>query len=193
MIEFLFGTLAGLIAALLILNVSGTKILQRLNLLSVNPVASDNIALERAENLPVESRGPTLEPARTETIPVAIATAVPAAISAPSKSPVGPFVAMPSCPGCGLEAPDSLMVEHLRGSPSHIMLQPRLPLVAANKVAQERLPVNSSEKDTGDSLRQLLQMLVPPRAFGRRHGQRTVDPLSNLVETIGPSPKGSRD
>jgi hypothetical protein len=181
--EFLFGVLAGLIAALLILNVSGTKILQRLNLLVVNPVASDNTLVERTETLPVESMVLASGPAVAEPVPVAVLAA--------SKSPVELYVAMLSCPGCGLEAPESLMVEHLRGSPSHVLVQPSPPLVTANKAPLERLPVKSPEKDTGDSLRQLLQMLVPPRAFGRRHGQRTVDPLSSVVETIGPSRKGS--
>jgi hypothetical protein len=65
-----------------------------------------------------------------------------------------------SCPTCGLQAPDALMAEHFLGSPSH-------------------------ENGTAESsVRSLLQMLVPPRAFGRRHQQRTFNPLSRLVRTI---------
>lgn len=40
------------------------------------------------------------------------------------------------------------------------------------------------EEDPRRSLRNLLQMLVPPRAFGHRHQQRTVNPLSGLVRTL---------
>jgi hypothetical protein len=97
---------------------------------------------------------------------------------------------MLSCPSCGLEAPETLMAEHFTGSPSHeggLSMQPKV----ADVESREGSAAISPENESRDSLRQLLQMLVPPRAFGRRHGQRTVDPLSSLVETIVASRKNS--
>jgi hypothetical protein len=76
------------------------------------------------------------------------------------------------------------MAEHFNGSPSHEE-GPSRQLIVAEVESREESVATSSDNESRDSLRHLLQMLVPPRAFGRRHGQRTVDPLSSLVETIG--------
>jgi hypothetical protein len=48
----------------------------------------------------------------------------------------------------------------------------------------------SSEEDSRNSMRDLLQMLVPPRAFGRRHQDRTVNPLSHVIRTLEESRSG---
>jgi hypothetical protein len=89
-----------------------------------------------------------------------------------------------SCPTCGLQAPQALMAEHFLGSPSHEKGSPEPVVTVAEKIAFENPQALSSEEDAKNSLRSLMQMLVPPRAFGRRHQQRTVNPLSRLVQTI---------
>lgn len=91
-----------------------------------------------------------------------------------------------SCPSCGLQAPETLMTEHFLGSPSHQYQQVEAPLTEASLEIKQAAVL--SEEDQRDSLRSLLQMLVPPRAFGRRHGQRSIDPLANIVHSI----EGSR-
>jgi hypothetical protein len=77
-----------------------------------------------------------------------------------------------ACPACGLQAPETLMVEHLRASPIHQRgrLQPEQ---TTNHRVEEEPPGVAREEDSRDSLRNLLQILLPPRAFGRRHEQKT--------------------
>jgi hypothetical protein len=87
-----------------------------------------------------------------------------------------------SCPTCGLQAPDALMAEHFLGSPSHENGSPEPEVMIVEDAIFDRSL--SSEEDAKSSLRNLLQMLVPPRAFGRRHQHRTVNPLSHLVQTV---------
>ena len=89
-----------------------------------------------------------------------------------------------SCPSCGLEAPESLMAEHLMGSPSH-RYGPAKPQTIVAAPADRESSTAKIAGDESDSVRHLLQMLVPPRAFGRRHRQRVINPLSNLVQTMG--------
>ena len=88
-----------------------------------------------------------------------------------------------SCPTCGLRAPEKLMAEHLLGSPLHRQKAPA-PLAPPIPLSAPPRKISSSlEEDSRESMRNLLQMLVPPRAFGRRHGQRTANPLEQLVQT----------
>jgi hypothetical protein len=77
-----------------------------------------------------------------------------------------------SCPACGLEADKALMLEHLLGSPLH---QPGRvqPEQLTDRKAEDQ-PSVSREEDSSDSLRNLLQILLPPRPFGRRHEQKAV-------------------
>jgi hypothetical protein len=91
-------------------------------------------------------------------------------------------VSVSSCPTCGLQAPDALMAEHFLGSPSHEdgTREPETAIVETAIFDQS----HSSEEDAKSSVRSLLQMLVPPRAFGRRHQERTVNPLSRLVQSV---------
>ena len=96
-----------------------------------------------------------------------------------------------SCPSCGLEAPESLMVEHFMGSPSHIHGPPKPQAVVASPLNHDESVRKMSGDESTDSVRHLLQMLVPPRAFGRRHRQRGINPLSNLVQPMGPT-RGQR-
>ena len=105
--------------------------------------------------------------------------------SNPAQSPV-PYTEPPqsSCPTCGLLAPEKLMAEHLLGSPLHRKqaVAPVTPRILPSTTSA-RMTV-TLEEDSRESMRSLLQMLVPPRAFGRRHVQRTVNPLGQLVQTL---------
>jgi hypothetical protein len=89
-----------------------------------------------------------------------------------------------SCPTCGLQAPDALMAEHFLGSPFHENGTPEPEMAMVENATLAKSQSLSAEEDAKSSVRSLLQMLVPPRAFGRRHQQRTFNPLSRLVRTI---------
>ena len=91
-----------------------------------------------------------------------------------------------SCPSCGLEAPETLMIEHLMGSPSHRYGPANPQTIVATPTDRDDSTRKRSGDESADSVRHLLQMLVPPRAFGRRHKQRVINPLSNIVRTMGP-------
>jgi len=100
-----------------------------------------------------------------------------------------------ACPACGLEAPETLMAEHFVQSPSHQAgIAPTPPVLPT--ATRSPVPLSEEERYREDarlSFRNLLQMLVPPRAFGHRHQQKTVNPVSRLVHEIevprlGPRP-----
>jgi hypothetical protein len=78
-----------------------------------------------------------------------------------------------TCPTCGLQATKALMLEHLLGSPLHQPGRAQQEQTTDQKVGEE-LPAVSREEDSTDSLRNLLQILLPPRPFGRRHEQKVV-------------------
>jgi hypothetical protein len=92
-------------------------------------------------------------------------------------------VSFDTCPSCGLQAPGSLLTEHFLGSPSH--KNGLLKIVEADPVEAEAV-AEAKEEDSRQSVRNLLQMLVPPRAFGRRHAHKLVTPISPIVEYLGP-------
>ncbi len=97
---------------------------------------------------------------------------------------------VPSCPTCGLQAPHDLMMEHFQASPSHELGTPEpSPTTINGSIPAEPILV-STEEDSRNSMRNLLQMLVPPRAFGRRHQNRTVNPLSHVIQTLEESRSG---
>jgi hypothetical protein len=97
---------------------------------------------------------------------------------------------VPSCPTCGLQAPQDLMMEHFQASPSHELGTPEpSPRIINGSIPAEPILV-STEDDSRNSMRNLLQMLVPPRAFGRRHQDRTVNPLSHVIRTLEESRDG---
>lgn len=77
-----------------------------------------------------------------------------------------------SCPTCGLQATQASMLEHLLGSPLHQPGRVR-PEQPADEKVEEKPDTGSLDGDT-DSLRNLLQILLPPRPFGRRHQQKIV-------------------
>src|SRR2546425_3379251 len=97
--------------------------------------------------------------------------------------------AVPACPTCGLQAPEALLMEHFQASPSHEQGIPQLPIMTDAQVPAESNPV-SSEEESRNSMRNLLQMLVPPRAFGQRHQHRIVNPLSHVIQTLEESRSG---
>lgn len=83
-----------------------------------------------------------------------------------------------SCPTCGLQAPKTLMFEHLLSSPTH--QRGRAEPEQANGPGVNRDPATARHEDVSrDSLRNLLQILLPPRAFGHRHGQKGVTTPAN--------------
>lgn len=98
--------------------------------------------------------------------------------------------AVPSCPTCGLQAPQDLMMEHFQASPSHELGSPEPQATIMDGDVQAESTSLSSEEDSRNSMRNLLQMLVPPRAFGRRHQHRTVNPLSQVIRTLEESRSG---
>ncbi len=74
------------------------------------------------------------------------------------------------------------MAEHFVQSPSHHLGPVPAPMI---HTPASEAPLESGEGDEPKlSFRNLLQMLVPPRAFGHRHQQRTVNPLSRMVQAI---------
>lgn len=99
-------------------------------------------------------------------------------------------VSFDTCPSCGLQAPGSLLTEHFLGSPSHRNGIPKM--VEADPVEVEAA-IEEEEEDSRQSVRNLLQMLVPPRAFGRRHAYKTVGPISPIIKYLGPAPGRTRN
>ena len=98
-------------------------------------------------------------------------------------------VSFDTCPSCGLQAPGSLLTEHFLGSPSHRNGPPKI--VEADPI-EVQAAVEAEEEDSRQSVRNLLQMLVPPRAFGRRHAYKTVSPISPIIKNPDPAPGRSR-
>jgi len=98
--------------------------------------------------------------------------------------PAATVASFDTCPSCGLQAPESLLAEHFLGSPSHKGGPPKI--VKAETVKTEASD-DAKEEDSKQSVRNLLQMLVPPRAFGHRHAHRSMGPISSIVKDLGPS------
>ena len=88
-----------------------------------------------------------------------------------------------TCPSCGLQAPGSLLAEHFLGSPSHKNGPPE---IVKTDIREVEASEEAEEEDSKQSVRNLLQMLVPPRAFGRRHAHRSISPISSIVKDLKP-------
>jgi len=101
-----------------------------------------------------------------------------------SNIPTATIASFDTCPSCGLQAPGSLLAEHFLGSPSHKNGPPKI--VKAETVETENSE-DTKEDDSKQSVRNLLQMLVPPRAFGHRHSHRSMGPISSIVKDLAPS------
>jgi hypothetical protein len=172
-LEFLAGAVAGTISSLLIVR------RMRRNTPLPRTAVSDKITrtkprsgLKQAKSRGTRKRSvrhirPAVQPSDTLTIKPTV-TALAVKVS--------------SCPTCGLQAPETLMAEHFLGSPSHENGSPEPEVTMVEDAIFDTS--HASEEDAKSSLRNLLQILVPPRAFGRRHQGRTVNPLSSLVQTV---------
>ena len=100
------------------------------------------------------------------------------------------LLAFATCPSCGLETSDLLMSEHFLSSPSHRLGRKEVVEKQDGKNAlPEEEPMTAEEHRTG-VMRNLLSMLAPPRAFGRRHMQQNENPFSDFIQRpmqVGPA------
>jgi len=97
----------------------------------------------------------------------------PASSTANDKTSIGDAVrcktaSISVCPSCGLEGSASLLSEHFLSSPWHPLGKREQPL--QNDLGEKKAAPALDEHHTG-LMRNLLSVLVPPRAFGRRHLQ----------------------
>jgi hypothetical protein len=174
-IEFLVGVAAGTLSGLLIVKRMGRNTsLPRTTSSRKIVRTKSRAALKQTKSRGARRRSlrrlrPLAKP--TETVGVQ-----------PTITPIA--VNISSCPTCGLQAPDALLAEHFLGSPSHEKGTPEPVMTAVESAVFDKPQSVHAEEDENRSVRSLLQMLVPPRAFGRRHQQRTFNPLSRLVRTI---------
>ncbi len=172
------GTASGLVLVMIRGNMSQPTTITR-SLRKPSPQGARSrmsVTLPRAGNM--RSRHPARPRAKSLAIPTGIAP--DAAVSRLSSG-----LNISACPACGLEAPEALMSEHFLGSPLHRhgTRQP-MSVWITDEVAEESASSVEVDEDPESSMRNLLQMLVPPRAFGHRHQQKTVNPVSRLVETL---------
>ena len=176
-IEFLLGTIVGTLSGLLIVKHTGSRTLSRKASSPRRLKASKQITVPKLAK--TRKGGRSLHRPRRKSVSQPIQTLNVDTTSTPEQRTI-----VASCPSCGLQAPPSLMAEHFLGSPSHeqgpLPIDPPVSTTSAN----EEHAALVAEEDPRNSLRHLLQMLVPPRAFGRRHAEKTVNPLSRLVQTI---------
>jgi hypothetical protein len=189
--EFLGGLLAGTLLVLTVVFRTGHltivlrtrhSSLKKMPMLTIRKTGSRS-SVRRRKTSPHNRKGPstvtfagTRRKARTKT---------PNATIAPSQTPgiASATLSFDTCPSCGLQAPGSLLAEHFLGSPSHKNGPPEIVKVepAEIKAAEE-----AEKEDSKQSMRNLLQMLVPPRAFGRRHAHRSMGPISSIVKDLSP-------
>jgi len=189
--EFLGGLLAGTLVVLTVMFRTGrlTMVLRtrhsspkKMPMLSIRKPRSASSVRHRKTSPPSRKARSTVTFARTRRKAI---TRTPDATIAPSQTPNIAFatVSFDTCPSCGLQAPGSLLAEHFLGSPSHRNGLPKIVKVDAAKVERAEA---AKEEDSKQSVRNLLQMLVPPRAFGRRHAHRSMGPISSIVKELGP-------
>jgi hypothetical protein len=186
-IEFLGGLLGGALAGLAMMTlVLRTRHLSptKMPLLTIKKPRSASSVRRQRTSSPAD-RGPstitfakTRRKARTKTLVATIESSQRPTITAATAE------SFDTCPSCGLQAPGSLLAEHFLGSPSHKNGPPKI--VKADAVKAET-GEEAKEDDSTQSMRNLLQMLVPPRAFGHRHAHKSVSPISSIVKELGPS------
>src|SRR5438132_11409693 len=95
-----------------------------------------------------------------------------------------------ACPSCGLETSNLLMSEHFLSSPSHRFGQKDLVEEQEGKTGFLEQKTLTAEEHSSGVMRNLLSMLAPPRAFGRRHLQQNENLFSELIQArmqVGPS------
>lgn len=181
-LQFLIGVFAGTAAGLVIVQKRGhgTKIARR-SLTKNRPLSTatkSRAAARAAKTRASRRKSLSKRRMRPQIDPTQEVVSEPL-ITASSESSIT------ACPSCGLEAPGALMAEHFLGSPSHEnSLGAEEPAIMKDSTAESSVKSLDEDEDPRSSLRSLLQMLVPPRAFGHRHQQRTVNPLSSLVRRV---------
>jgi len=189
--ELLGGLLAGSLVALTVVFRTGhlpTALRTRhsspkkMPMLTIRKTRSTSSIRHRKTSPPNRKGKSTVTLARTKR---KAKTKTPEATIAPIQTPsiVSATVSFDTCPSCGLQAPGSLLAEHFLGSPSHRNGPPKIVKVDAAEVEAAE---EAEKEDSKQSVRNLLQMLVPPRAFGRRHAHRSMGPISSIVKELGP-------
>jgi hypothetical protein len=181
--EFLGGLLVGGMAGLMIVFRNRRPSTETMPMLEVRKPRSSS-SLHRRRNSPTAEKGRSnVTVARTRRKEK---TKMPDTTTGTSKSPdiaSEALVTFDTCPSCGLQAPGPLLAEHFLGSPSHRNGVPKTVEADPIDLEAER---DAKEEDSKQSVRSLLQMLVPPRAFGRRHAHRSLSPISPIVKELGP-------
>jgi hypothetical protein len=179
--EFLGGLLVGAVAGLMVVLRIKHRAPKTMPVLAVRKTRLATSVHRRRASPPTKERK-TITFARTRK---KAKTKTPDATMAPSQTPstVSAEVSFDTCPSCGLQAPGSLLAEHFLGSPSHRNGPPKIVEVDAAEIEAVE---EAKEEDSKQSVRNLLQMLVPPRAFGRRHDHRSIGPISSIVKDLGP-------
>jgi hypothetical protein len=171
-IEFLAGVVAGTISGLLIVKRMGRN----------TPLPRTTVSRKIARTKPRSGLKPKTRGTRPRSVRHIRPAVQPSDTLVIEPTVTALAVSISSCPTCGLQAPGALMAEHFLGSPSHENGSTEPEVTVAEDAIFDMS--RSSEEDAKSSLRSLLQMLVPPRAFGRRHQDRTVNPLSRLIQTV---------
>jgi hypothetical protein len=179
--EFLGGLLVGAMAGLMVVLRIRHPAPKMMPMLAVKKTRSAP-SIHRRKTSPIRDRS-TVTLAKTRK---KAKTKTPDATTPPGQAPntLHATVSFDTCPSCGLQAPGSLLAEHFLGSPSHRNGPPKIVKVDA---AEIRADERAKEEDSKQSVRNLLQMLVPPRAFGRRHAHRSMGPISSIVKELSPS------
>jgi hypothetical protein len=160
----------------------GTQSSRRIQTPSQKPSPAGRHSARGAKKPPVRTKTRIVKTRRTRTRPAHIESQPVAPINETPPIPPVAIVRFSACPACGLEAPEALMAEHFTGSPSH---QDGHVEVKMDTTEKPPLAAHvSSEEEARDALRSILQMLVPPRAFGHRHAQRALHPFDELMDSI---------
>ena len=181
--EFVGGVLVGGMACLMVVLRNRHPLPETMPMLAIRSPRSSSSTRRQKTPQPPEKRHSTSTVARKRK---KAKNKNPIATPASSHTPITPSEAMVSfdtCPSCGLQAPGPLLTEHFLGSPSHRNGLPKI--VEADPIDLEAAK-DAKEEDSKQSVRNLLQMLVPPRAFGRRHAHRSMSPISPIVKELGP-------
>jgi hypothetical protein len=190
--EFLGALVAGTLAVLTMVFRSG-HLTMLLRTIHSSPKKMPILAIRKTRSVSSAHHRKTSPPSRRGRSTATFAgrrkkarTKTPDATIAPFQTPstASATVSFDTCPSCGLQAPGSLLAEHFLGSPSHRNGPPKIVKVDAAEVEAVE---EAREEDSKQSVRNLVQMLVPPRAFGRRHAHRSMGPISSIVKDLSPS------
>ena len=183
--EFIGGLLVGGFAGLMMILRNKHPSAELMPMLAVRTSRSASSSRRRRTSPPSGKEQNTVATSRTRR---KAKNKTPGSTSALSQTPEmnsSSTVSFDTCPSCGLQAPGSLLTEHFLGSPSHRNGPPKI--IEADPVEVEAA-AEAEEEDSKQSVRNLLQMLVPPRAFGRRHAYKAMMPISPIVKSLGPAP-----